>query len=376
MTRPYSAEKGGVIRYNGNKVFSEIEDVKTVPLSAENLEDRVASIRYRKMWSSISRINDRMNTSITQYFNKLNALFVPLPLTTRMISSPGAVYGKEAIDYTTDTCPITLDWFELPSRAFLAESSQIYLELALMQKGVDQVFANYHSFRKEEADMTHLSEFHHVEYEGKVDQNENVGIIKGLLDTLVGDLLHNNEADLAVFLEDEDMKHLSGMIEKDIPQLTLKEALDELYRDTKDEKYKRFSLQEFHSWEEIRLTQLVGGIVAVTEMPLLEVPFYHAMKDGSEPQVADNADIIWPGYRETIGSGHRVRSIVELEKKADIFNLPRDDYAPYLQSRQFSDYKETSGFGMGWERFIQGLLKMPFIYSASLFPRVHNTLRP
>jgi len=111
-------------------------------------------------------------------------------------------------------------------------------------------------------------------------------------------------------------------------------------------------------------------------MPLLEVPFYHAMKDNTKPRVADNTDIIWPGYRETVGSGHRVRSLSELEEKAIIFNLPKEDYEPYLQSRRFSDYKETSGFGVGWERLVQGILEMPFIYSASLFPRIHNTLKP
>ena len=117
-------------------------------------------------------------------------------------------------------------------------------------------------------------------------------------------------------------------------------------------------------------------MLGIKEFPLLEVPFYHAVIDGSNPKVANNLDIIWPGYREFIGSGHRVRSIAELESKAEIFNLPRDDYKPYLQSRRFKNYKETSGFGLGWERFLQGLLEMPFIWSAMQFPRVDKTLKP
>ncbi|MDO8656116.1 MAG: amino acid--tRNA ligase-related protein, partial [Nanoarchaeota archaeon] len=87
-------------------------------------------------------------------------------------------------------------------------------------------------------------------------------------------------------------------------------------------------------------------------------------------------DFIWPGYREIIGSGHRVRSTVELEEKAKIFNLPREDYEPYLQTRRLPGYKETSGFGLGWERLVQGLLEMPFIWSAAQFPRVDKTLKP
>ena len=54
----------------------------------------------------------------------------------------------------------------------------------------------------------------------------------------------------------------------------------------------------------------------------------------------------------------------------------KEFYRPYLQSRQFEDYEETSGFGLGWERLLQGLLEMPFIYSISHFPRVDKTLKP
>jgi len=117
-------------------------------------------------------------------------------------------------------------------------------------------------------------------------------------------------------------------------------------------------------------------MVLIREFPLLEVPFYHAVIDGKKPKVANNADIIWPGYREIIGSGHRVRSEKELEEKSEIFNLPKEDYKPYLQTRKSKNYKETSGFGLGWERLLQGLLEMPFIWSASQFPRVDGTLKP
>ncbi|MDQ1344253.1 MAG: asparaginyl-tRNA synthetase [Patescibacteria group bacterium] len=36
-----------------------------------------------------------------------------------------------------------------------------------MAKGADSVFSIYNSFRKEPSDATHLSEFQHVEFEGK-----------------------------------------------------------------------------------------------------------------------------------------------------------------------------------------------------------------
>ncbi|MFT4243898.1 MAG: amino acid--tRNA ligase-related protein [Candidatus Woesearchaeota archaeon] len=261
--------------------------------------------------------------------------------------------------------------------AFLSESSQIYLELALIQKNVSEVYSIYNSFRKEEADATHLSEFHHVEFEGNVNQIENQKIAFDMLKKIITDLLEYNLDDLKVFLGDEDIDELKDLVnQKDMKIITFKEALNILYDDTKDEKYKNFTLENFGSWEEIRLSEILDGLIGIREFPLLEVPFYHAQVDGSNPKVADNLDIIWPGYREILGSGHRVRSIQELDEKADLFSLPKADYQPYLQSRKFENYKTSSGFGLGWERLVQGLLKMPFIWTASQFPRVDKTLKP
>jgi len=378
MLGPYSTKKDGTINYKGNKIFKPIENILSVKVPIKEIEDRVHQFDSNKMWGHVANINHSINLSSTEYFNSLGALFTLLPLTTRMISSPGAVYGKERLNYTTDTCPITLKWFNLPKGAFLSESSQIYLELAMMQKGVNKVYSIYNSFRKEKADATHLSEFHHIEFEGKVSQKENEDIILSLIKKIILDLLEKERDSLEFFLIREKIKELKKFAENisNIPRITFKEALERLYEDTGDKKYKKFTLKYFGSWEEVRITELFQNMVLIKEYPLFEVPFYHARVDNKEPKVANNADIIWPGYRETIGSGHRVRSKAELQNKAEIFNLPSKDYQPYLQTRKLKSYRPTSGFGLGWERMLQGLLEMPFIWSAMQFPRIDTTLKP
>ncbi len=378
MLGPYSANVDGTISYNGNKIFPVLNDVDSVEISVQEIENRVIQFDEDPMWEHISKINHQINISANEFFNNLGALFTILPLTTRMISSPGAVYGKESINYTTDTSPITLKWFDLIETSFLSESSQIYLELSMIQRNVDHVYSIYNSFRKEKADATHLSEFHHIEYEGKVDQKTNEKTALFLVKKIILDLLEKNKENLSFFLTDEKLANLENLAKNisQIPQITFKEALNILYEDTKDEKYLKFTLKHFGSWEEIKLTEILENMVLIKEFPLLEVPFYHAQINGREFPVADNSDIIWPGYREFIGSGHRVRSEKELEEKSEIFNLPKEDYQPYLQTRKLKKYKETSGFGLGWERLVQGLLEMPFIWSASQFPRIDKTLKP
>ena len=378
MLGPYKTNQDGTISYKGNNIFQKILDISKTTPPLNEIENRVKDFSENGMWEHIAKINHRINLSTNEYFDSLGALFTTLPLTTRMISSPGAVYGKEAINYTTDTCPITLKWFDLENTAFLSESSQIYLELATIQKNVNQVYSIYNSFRKEKADATHLSEFHHIEYEGKINQEQNEIIILKLIQKIISDLLNKNKEDLAYFLSDEKLIELSKFNEEllNVPRITLREALDKLYQETGNEKYKEFTLKHFGAWEEIKLTEIFGTMVILREFPLLEVPFYHAVMDSKDSKVANNSDFIWPGYRETVGSGHRVKSKEELNKKAEIFNLPKEDYAPYLQTRELNKYQETSGFGLGWERMLQGLLEMPFIWSACQFPRIDKSLKP
>ncbi len=378
MLGPHTANKDGTISYKGNNIFHPIRDISLAKVPLNEFEKRVEQFKDDKMWTHIAKINHRINLSANEYFDEMGALFTILPLTTRMISSPGAVYGKEAIDYTTDTCPITLKWFNLGNVAFLSESSQIYLELAMIQEKVDQVYSIYNSFRKEEADATHLSEFHHIEYEGKVSQKENEDIALLLVKRIIEDLLTKEKESISYFLAEEKLKELERLAKNilDIPRLTFKEVLELLYRDTQDKKYLGFTLKNFGTWEEVRITEILKNMVIIREFPLLEVPFYHAVVAGKEPKVANNSDIIWPGYRETIGSGHRVRTLKELEEKAEIFNLPKEDYQPYMQTRELNNYVETSGFGLGWERLLHGLLEMPFIWNACQFPRVDGALKP
>ncbi|MEM2956564.1 MAG: amino acid--tRNA ligase-related protein [Candidatus Pacearchaeota archaeon] len=172
MLGPYCANKDKTMSYRGNKIFRPIKNVLEFDVPIDEIKNRVGSLKNNDMWFHLSKINHSINKSANNFFDKQGALFVNLPLTTRMISSPGAVYGKYKLNYTTDTCPITLKWFDLPKKVFLSESSQIYLELALLQKNIDKVYSIYNSFRKERADATHLSEFHHIEFEGKINQEE------------------------------------------------------------------------------------------------------------------------------------------------------------------------------------------------------------
>ncbi|MDD5197611.1 MAG: asparagine--tRNA ligase [Candidatus Gracilibacteria bacterium] len=375
---PYKSLENGKIQYIGNNINKpKIINYKEVDLNL--LQNRVDRIRTEETFFHIANIDNAIFDAAINYFRSFDARWTNLPLTTLMISSPGEVYAGQKLNYTTDTLPMEIpDWFGSGKRIFLSESSQFYLELQLLIPKLSQVYSIYNSFRKEQADATHLSEFQHIEYEGKVDAEECIGVFTGLFDAIVKHVFTNNESDIRYFLSETQFEEKKRIALQKPIRISFFDALSKLYEVTGDEKYKEFSLKNFGTWEEVRLTEMLGGNVIVEEFPMLQIPFYHAIaeKEVAGVPVAKNADFILYGYRETIGSGERIKNKDVLLKKAEIFNLPENDYLPYLQSRNYSDYTTTSGFGLGWQRLVQWLTDQPYIYEATVFPRTHIIPNP
>ena len=382
MFGPYKAiTKDGekIISYLGNNISEPIEDVKNVCFSKDILDNRLDDIVKKEEYRHLHKIDNAVFYATVDYFRNIGAEWCNLPLTTKMISSPGEVYAGKTIDYTTDTLPVDITWFDENERIYLSESSQFYLELRLLIDQVDQVFSIYNSFRKEPADFCHLSEFQHVEYEGKVGFEKNIEVFMELMRHIITYILEHNKENLEYFLTPEEISELSDTFaEENIIRMPFKEALQILREDTNDTRYEEFSMEHFGAWEEVRLTEILGKHVIVTDFPMLQIPFYHNSKKHDENGIAlaENADLILYGYRETVGSGTRISDPEALLQKAKQFNLPEEDYAPYLKTRDYEHYQETSGFGLGWQRLTHWLLKLPVIWEASHIPRGHHAPRP
>jgi len=377
MLGVYSIKSDKII-YNGNQFIRPLSDVKAsqfLPRSSQELLDNLES---NKHFYHLHRIDDAVFNACVDYFRSISAQWCNLPVTTKMISSPGEVYAGKKLDYTTDALPVALEWFD-QGMIFLAESSQFYLELRLLIENLDKVFSIYNSFRKEPADFSHLSEFQHIEFEGHVSFEENIEIYLNLLRHITDFVIANNSEDLLHYLTPEEIDELSDSFEaKNIETLTFKQAMQLLSDKLKDSKYQETSLKHFGSYEEIALTRLVGKHCNVVEFPLQEIPFYHdaSFQDMAGKQYAKNADFILLGYREAVGSGQRITDINAIKEKAKFFNLPKEDYRPYIDLRNMPGYKSTCGFGLGWQRYTQWLLKLPFIWEASHIPRGHYAPKP
>ncbi|MBW6462434.1 MAG: hypothetical protein K0B07_05295 [DPANN group archaeon] len=365
---PYFVEDGK-ISYIGNKVFNKIDNVKFV--SPPDLSMRYKDLKNEpKKWAAIIRIFDAIFKASNKFMEHEGAYLFNLPVLTRMISSPGALNGT----IPSDVEPFRIQFFE--HETFLTQSSQLYLEFAINNPEIDQLYCWDKSFRMENADFRHLPEFTHIEYEGKINFKQNLDFQEKYLKFIINYLLNNNKDDLDIFLDIEDFKNLESIIKIKFDKITFHKAFDLLYKHTKNLKYKEISIKNFGAYEEILLIKILGGKpIFVIDYISDEVAFYHA-NHKDKPELVINADLLFPGFGEIIGSGERVHTREDTELKAKHFKLDMDDYGAYIASRDSTNPKIHSGWGMGIERFIQCLLKLPFIWETKPFPRVHNSNRP
>ncbi|HHT9121384.1 MAG TPA: amino acid--tRNA ligase-related protein [Candidatus Wunengus sp. YC63] len=323
-----------------------------------------------KRFLTLVEVFDSVHKATVSFMASNGVYFFNLPILTRMISSPGALTGT----IPSDVAPFRVDYFG--KEAFLTQSSQLYLELALCIPGANAVYCWDKSFRNEKSDFRHLPEFTHIEFESKIGFDENIDIQKKYFENLLDYLCNNSHKALEVFLTSEDLQKLESFCSHPVYEiLTFVEAFRLLYENTNDDKYKTPTLSHFSTIEEVLLTQILNGrCVFVTQYLSDEVAFYHA-NTPEDKRFVINADFLGAGYGELIGSGERLHTAEEIEEKAAYFKLSIEDYRPYISSRH-SNAIVHSGWGMGIERFIQFVLKLPAIWEVSLFPRVDWELRP
>lgn len=364
---PYLAKNGKII-YIGNKIFAPIKNVAGIHPSS--LEKRYLDIgKNANRWAATIKIWDEIFNASVVFMKQNRAYLFDLPITTRMISSPGALTGT----ILSDVRPFKIDFFG--RKTFLTQSSQLYLEFAICNQKIDKVFCWEKSFRMERADYRHLPEFTHIEFEGNIDFYKNLEFQEKFLKFLIAHILNKCGSELLVFLKKNDISVLRKILRTKFKHITFFNAFKLLYEQTGDAKYRKVTLKNFNAYDEILLTQFIGAPVFVTNYIEDEVAFYHA-SDARDGRFVLNADLLFPGYGELIGSGERVHTKKEIKRKAQHFKLNMQDYKSYINSRSQNNSRIHSGWGMGIERLIHSILKLPFIWETKPFPRVDGQSYP
>ncbi len=358
------------LKYKGNKLFSQFDEVRNK--LAPNMSSRhLDLVKDSTRWKNLITLYDNVINATIDFMRNDGAIFFDIPITTRMISSPGALNGR----IPSDVHPFKINMFE--NETFLTQSSQLYLEFAITTPGIDKAYCIDKSFRMERANFRHLPEFTHIEYEANINFEQNLRLQEMYLKFLIRHLLEKSSDALGFFLHADDIEELANLSNNSrFEIISFLNAFKLLKKATGNARYDNATIGNFEAYDEVLLTQILGNKpVFVTHFIADEVAFYHALDD-KDKKLAVNADLFFPGYGEIVGGGERVHTLEDTENKAKHFELNMDDYRVYIESRGHATSRIHSGWGMGIERFLQAVLKMPFIWDVKPFPRVDNSTRP
>ena len=122
------------------------------------------------------------------------------------------------------------------------------------------------------------------------------------------------------------------------------------------------------------LIKKFSGAVWLTEMDHLSVPFYQAFVPNSKTPKALCADLLL-GQGETLGLGQRHVDAETVQQALRMHEVQEKSYEWYMEIRDGAKggkAMETTGWGMGMERFLAWLLKHDDIRDFAIIPRLKN----
>jgi asparaginyl-tRNA synthetase len=325
--------------------------------------DRFLRILDDPWYQLLVTLQDHIHTSTNAFWTKAGAIHLSLPLTTGAVSSP--------VGLGSDSSPVSIKIRNRP--IYLADSMQFMLEYGcrFQRRGCYYIMP---SFRDEDPDESHLSEFFHSEAEILGDLEAVISTVEGYLRAVVGALLVERTALNEVA---NGTEHLDAFLAMgSIPRLTFDAAVKAL---AEDPSYIQSSRDGAATWRtltrsgELELIRQAGGPVWVTHFDRMAVPFYQAVdRDGTQALAAD----LLLGIGETVGCGQRHTSGDDLREAARTHGVDAASYDWYIRMKDHVPL-ETSGFGVGLERLIAWVLGHHDIRDLQLVPRHPNhTLAP
>jgi asparaginyl-tRNA synthetase len=131
---------------------------------------------------------------------------------------------------------------------------------------------------------------------------------------------------------------------------------------------------DFGGSDETVLTRLFDTPIMVYNWPHEVKAFY--LKRDNDPRWAKGVDVLAPeGYGEIVGGGERETDINLLKEKITEHQLPMQAFEWYLDLRRYGSVPHA-GFGLGLERLVAWICKLPHVRETIPFPRMYGRLLP
>jgi len=273
--------------------------------------------------------------------------------------------------FTPAACEGTTTLFETEyfgRKAYLTQSGQLYSEATAAAMG--KVYCFGPTFRAEKSKTRrHLTEFWMVEPEvAYADLDDNMKLAEEFVSYVVQRVLEEKKEELKVL--ERDTAPLERVIPP-FPRISYDEAVEILKKNNVDFEYG----DDFGGGDETVISDNFDRPVMVHRYPAAIKAFYMKL-DEKDPTKALGVDVLAPeGYGEIIGGGQREENYELLLSRIKEHNLPKEAFDWYLDLRKYGSVPH-SGFGMGIERTVAWICKLPHVRETIPFPRMMHRLTP
>ena len=327
------------------------------PITEDQSEEFLLDVRH--LWvrsqrmTQILRVRHTVFGAIHGYFRDRGFWEVHPP----MITPAGSEGGSTLFE---------MDYFG--RKAYLTQSWQLYAEALVL--AMERVYYIGPSFRAEKSRTTrHLTEYWHAEMEQAwVGMEEAITHAEGVISAACARVAEERPDEVIVFgRTPESLKAVTPPFE----HIRYDDALKLL-------KAKGIEIEwgkDLRTLEERALTEGKSKPIVVTHYPVVSQAFYKR-RDPKDPKYVLGFDVIaGDDVGEIVGGSERETDLEVLKKSlADQGEDPKA-YDWYLDTRRYGSVPHA-GFGMGVERLIQWILKLPHIRDAIPFPRTPARFSP
>lgn len=316
-------------------------------------------LNNRHLWirtprqTAILRLRSKLINIIRNFFDERKFVLVDSPILT-----PASCEGTTTLFET--------DYFD--EKAFLSQSGQLYNEASAMALG--RVYCFGPTFRAEKSKTRrHLMEFWMVEPEmAFYNLYDMMDLAEDMIVYILKRILEEGEKELKELGRDTS---ILKKIDHPFPRITYDEAIKIL-------KKKGFEINwggDFGGDEETAISEEFDKPVFVHHYPA-EMKAFYMKPDPENEKLSLSADLLAPeGYGEIIGGGERIDDYDLLYERMVKENLPIEDYKWYLDLRKYGGCPH-SGYGLGIERTLAWIAKLPHVRETIPFPRLLYRIYP
>ena len=282
-----------------------------------------------------------------------------MEVTTSKIVAAGAEGGSTLFP---------IKYFE--KQAYLAQSPQLYKQM-LMGAGMDRIYELAPAYRAEQSDtIRHIAEFASLDIEMSFIQSEE--------DVMV--LLENLMAHVIEAVINEGQQYLDELkVEVAIPKLPFPRiTFDEVVNMLADaglEVKEDMDTEAEKKLGELMLEKHNAELYFITKFPTeLKKNTFYAMRDADNSKLINYFDLDYRG-EELVSGGQREHRIDVLIEQLKEIGYEPDEFEFYLKAFRYG-IPPHGGFGLGIERVLHQMLRLPNIRECVLFPRDMYRVEP